>query len=86
MAIKESAKKALRQSEKRRARNITYKNKLKKLVKETRLLVSQKNIDGAKKLFPKVCQAFDKTAKVGIIKKNTASRRKSRLSLLINKK
>jgi small subunit ribosomal protein S20 len=34
----------------------------------------------AKKLLSKAYQAIDKAAKRGVIKKNTASRRKSRLS------
>ena len=38
------------------------------------------------KLLPDIYQALDKAAKVGIIKKNNASRRKSRLTKLIDKK
>ena len=40
----------------------------------------------AKKLLPAIYQALDKAAKVGVIKKNNASRRKSRLTKLIDKK
>ncbi|MBU2539696.1 30S ribosomal protein S20 [Patescibacteria group bacterium] len=86
MAITKSAKKALRQSIKRRGRNIVYKDKLKKLVKELRTLIANKKIDEAKKLLPQVYQILDKSAKVGVIKKNTADRKKSRLTRLINPK
>jgi len=86
MAITKSAKKALRQSKRRNTRNVEKKDALKKLVKQVRLLISQKKFDEAQKLLPQVFKALDKTAKVGIIKKNTASRKKSRISRALNKK
>ena len=86
MAITKSAKKAIRQSAKRNEQNVVYKDKIKKLVKEARALVLAKKIDEAKKLLPEIYKAFDKAAKVGIIKKNNASRHKSRLTKLIDKK
>jgi len=45
----------------------------------------QKKIEEAKKLLPKLYKALDKAAKVGLIKKNTASRKKSRLTKLVLK-
>jgi len=45
----------------------------------------QKKIQEAKNLLPSVYKAFDKAAKVGVIKKNAASRKKSRISLLIQR-
>jgi len=86
MAITKSAKKALRQNAKRKAHNIIYKDNIKKLVKELKSLILQKKNDEARKLLPKVFSSLDKAAKVGIIKKNNASRRKSRLSKAIEKK
>lgn len=85
MAITKSAKKALRQNLKRRVRNSQKKEKLKKLLKEVRGLISQKKTDEAKKLLPKVYKFLDKAAKTGIVKKNTASRKKSRISKSILK-
>ena len=85
MAIIKSAKKALRQSIKKRARNLIYINKIKILVKEARLLVAQKKAKEAKDILPQIYKIFDKAAKVGIIKKNTASRKKSRITKLIAK-
>ncbi|MCX6759025.1 MAG: 30S ribosomal protein S20 [Candidatus Nealsonbacteria bacterium] len=83
--IIKSAKKALRQSFKRRVRNLRKMRELKKLLKEMKLLVSEKKIEEAKKLLPQVYKVLDKAAKTGLIKKNTASRNKSRITKLISK-
>jgi len=86
MAITKAAQKALRQSKRRRVVNIKRQINLKNLLKEVKLLISQKKTEEAKKLLPKVYKILDKSAKVGLIKKNTASRNKSRITKLINKK
>ncbi len=86
MPITKSAKKALRQSVRRKARNLVYKKKIKDLIKKVRGLVLEKRIEEAKKLLPQIYKILDKSAKVGIIKKNTASRKKSRLTKLVNRK
>jgi len=83
MAITKSAKKAIRQNKKHRAQNLVYINKIKKLLKEANALVLQKKNKEAKELLPKVYKALDKAAKIGIIKKNNASRRKSRMARFI---
>ena len=85
MAITKSAKKAIKQNKTRRVHNLVYINKLKKLVKELKTLVAEKKIKEAQALLPKVHQALDKTAKVGIIKKNNASRHKSRIAKLVDR-
>ena len=84
MAITKSAKKAIRQSARRKEQNIVYKDKIKSLVKEARALILEKKSAEAKKLLPEIYKALDKAAKVGVIKKNNASRRKSRLTKLID--
>jgi len=81
MAITKSAKKAFRQSLRRRARNIQKKREIKNLLKEVKTLVSQKKVEEAKKLLPQVYKILDKAAKTGLIKKNTAARKKSRITL-----
>ncbi len=86
MAITKSAKKAIRQSAKRNTQNVVYKNKIKSLVKEAKSLILKKKLAEAKKLLPEIYKALDKAAKVGVIKKNNASRRKSRLTKFIDKK
>jgi len=85
MPIIKSAKKALRKSKKRKAINIVKNRKLKNLLKEVRVLVSEKKIEEAKKLLPQVYKVLDKAAKTKLIKKNTASRKKSRIAKLIAK-
>lgn len=85
MPIKESAKKALRQSERRRLRNIHKKRKIKKNLKELGKLIDGKKIKEARELLPKTYKLIDKAAKTGLIKQNAAARKKSRLTKLINK-
>jgi len=85
MPITKSAKKALRQNVRRRARNLVYRKKMRGLIKQVRTLVEEKKIEEAKKLLPQVYKILDKTAKIGIIKKNTASRKKARITKLVNK-
>lgn len=85
MAITKSAKKAIRQNARRRVRNLAYLNAMKKLIKEAKTFASQKKIPEAKAVLPKVYQIVDKAAKVGIIKKNAASRTKSRLTKLLQR-
>ncbi len=85
MPITKSAKRALRQSLRRKIRNLKIKQKLKDLIKEVRVLASRKEVEKAKSLIPQLYKAFDKAAKVGMIKKNTAARKKSRLTRLIAK-
>ena len=75
-----SAKKALRQNASRRIRNITTKNAYKKVVKEYRKLITTKDYAKAKEKLPQVFQLLDKAVKKGTLKKNAASRTKSRLS------
>ncbi|PIQ89907.1 MAG: 30S ribosomal protein S20 [Candidatus Omnitrophica bacterium CG11_big_fil_rev_8_21_14_0_20_42_13] len=65
----------------RRMRNRRVKQELQKAIKKYLSLLSVKEIENAKKAFGEVMSKLDKAVKKGIIKKNTASRRKSRLSL-----
>jgi len=85
MPITKSAKKALRQSLRRRVRNIQKKRKIKNLIKQVKILVSQKKQEEAKKLLPQIYKILDKAAKTGLIKKNTAARKKSRIAKAIFK-
>jgi len=85
MPITKSAKKALRQSLRRRVRNLQKKQKIKNLLKEVKNLISEKKSEEAKKLLPQVYKLLDKAAKTGLIKENTAARKKSRIAQLIIK-
>jgi len=83
MPIIKSAKKALRGSLRKKVINDRSKKKIKESVKKIQKLVKEKKIDEAKKILPVAYSVIDKAAKKGIIKKNNASRRKSRLSKII---
>ncbi|MBI1974754.1 MAG: 30S ribosomal protein S20 [Parcubacteria group bacterium] len=80
MPITKSAKKALRQNIRRRARNLTAKTKLKTEIKKFRGLIIAKKVSEAKAQLPLVFKLLDKAAKTGLLKPNAASRQKSRLS------
>ena len=86
MAITASAKKALRQSKRRRSLNIKKKKTIKVLLKEVQTLISGNKAEEAKKLLPKIYKALDKACKANILKKNMVSRKKSRITKLIQKK
>ena len=83
MPITASAKKALRQNVRRRARNLQKKEAYKKVVAGYKKLVTSKNSAEAKKMLPAVYQALDKAAKTNVIAKNKASRLKSRLAKMV---
>ncbi len=85
MPITKSAKKALRVSSRKRVFNLRRKSKMDNSTKEIKKLVSQKKVTEARTALSKAYQAIDKAAKRGIIKKNAASRKKSRLSKLVKK-
>lgn len=80
MPITKSAKKALRGSLVKKASNDRNKKAVKEATKDIEKLLKEKKKDEAKKLLPKAYSVIDKAAKRGVIKKNTAARKKSRLS------
>ncbi len=86
MPITRNAKKALRVSLKKNAINTRTKKNLKEGVKSLEKLVSTKNWADAKTSLSKAYSAIDKAAKNGIIKKNTANRKKARLSKMTKEK
>ena len=83
MPITSSAKKALRASKRKRVFNIERSEALKDVLKEIKKLVAAKKKKEAEKLLPAFQKAIDKMAKRGILKDNTAARRKSRIVALI---
>ncbi len=85
MPITTSAKKALRASKRKRGFNSSKKEQINKAVKKIKKLISEKKIKEAKALMPEVQAILDKSVKTGLLKKNTASRAKSRISALIKK-
>lgn len=80
-----SAKKALRQSQKRRKNNLGKKRLIKNALKDYNKLVVGGDTDSAKQQLASIYKILDKAAKRGLIKKNKAGRLKSRLTLRLNK-
>ena len=85
MPITKSAKKALRGSQKKRVFNDKRKNDMKEILKKAEALIKAGKKDEALKMLPLVYKAIDKAWKRGVIKKNTAGRKKSRLVKRIGK-
>ncbi len=82
MPITRSAKKALRGSARKKTINDRRKKSMKEMVKKLEKLVKEKKVDEAKKMLSSVYQAIDKAAKKGVIQKNSAARKKSRVARL----
>jgi len=81
MAIKKSAKKAAKRALKNREVNLQFKIAMKKAVKNfLKAVESKASADELKAMLPGVYKAIDKAAKRGVIKKQNAARRKSRLA------
>lgn len=85
MPIIKSAKKALRGSQKKSVFNLRRKRAMKDAIKGIDKLVLAKGKKEAEAKLPEAYKAIDKAAKRGIIKKNTASRRKSVLAKRVAK-
>ena len=85
MPIKASAKKELRQAKKRRVLNVKRQKTMKDSLKNIKKLLLAGKKDEAKKLISVAYQAIDKAVKRGVIKKNAAARKKSRLMKSLNR-
>lgn len=85
MAITKGAKKAHRSSLRKRVFNTRRKGAMNDAVKEVRKLIVSGAKDDAAKLMPAAYQAIDKAKKRGVIKANTAARKKSRLMAALKK-
>ncbi len=85
MAITSSAKKAIRSSAKKHVFNIRRKVALHDATKSLLGALAKKDATEAEKLLSLAYKAIDKAMKRGVIKKNTAARKKSRLALAIKR-
>lgn len=83
MAITKGAKKAHRSSLRKRVFNVRRKRVLHDTVAGVRKAVAAGVREDASALLSGAYQAIDKAAKRGVIKKNTAARKKSRLAASI---
>ena len=85
MPQKLAAKKDLRKNLRRRVKNLAIKEKVKDAVKTLKKSLSDANIEARKKALLDAYKVLDKAASSNVIHPNKASRRKSRLALMLNK-
>lgn len=83
MATHASAEKRNRQNKKRRAKNRTDRATISSAVKKVRQLVESGDKEGAQKEFSVAMRLLDKAAVRGLVHKNNARRRISRLANLV---
>ena len=83
MPITRGAKKKVRGDEKKRVFNVRRASAMKSIIKEIKTAVAKGEKKTAEELIPKAYKAIDKAKKRGLIKLNTASRKKSRLVKMI---
>lgn len=82
--VKRKGLKNVRKAKKRRARNLTEKKKLKAVIKAAKLAIAAGAADATDKI-KKAVSVIDKAAERGILHRNTASRKKSRLFRMCNR-
>lgn len=80
-----SAKKAMRQSAKRRIVNLKTKDKYKDALRDFRKLIAGSKLEDAKKALVTTASALDKAVKKHLVHKNKASRLKSRMAKALGK-
>ena len=85
MANIKSAKKRVLIAEANRQRNVAFKSSIKTAVKKVLELAQGEDKEALNSALSKVYQLCDKAVSKGILHKNTASRKKSRLTLAVNK-
>jgi small subunit ribosomal protein S20 len=83
MANTYSAIKRVRQADRRTEFNRRNKTRLRHAIREMRRVLTGKDAKAATDLLPKTFSIIDRSAKNGIIKKNTAARYKSKLNLKV---
>ena len=84
MAHSKSSKKRVYIGERNTERNQAIKSRVKTFVKKVLSAVEAKNVDEAKTALQVAYKELDKAVTKGVVKKNTASRKKSRLAVKVN--
>jgi small subunit ribosomal protein S20 len=79
-----SAKKRVLVTEKKSARNKAVKSEVKTEIKKFLAVVASGDKEAATKLFPETCSVIDGAVAKGVLKKNTAANKKSRLAKKLN--
>lgn len=83
MANHYSALKRVRQEQRRTEFNRRNRSRLRHQIRTMRRLLTSKDPSGASKLLPETFSIIDRSVKLGVIKKNTAARYKSKLHLRV---
>jgi small subunit ribosomal protein S20 len=84
LANHKSALKRARQNEVQRIRNKGYKTRVKKAVKEVRMAIGENTPEKASETLRNAVSVIQKSVSKGVIHKNQAARRISRLTLQVN--
>mgnify|MGYP003436609972 FL=1 len=84
MAHSKSSKKRIVIGERNRLRNQAVKSRVKTFVKKVLVAVDANNVDEATTALNVAYKELDKAVTKGILKKNTVSRKKSRLAAKVN--
>jgi len=84
LANTKSAIKRLRSTERKRLRNQAHRGRARTAVKKARYLMDKGRIEEAREAVHVAVSALDKAASKGVIRKNNAARRKSRLMRRLN--
>ncbi len=79
------AEKRMRRDAKRRVRNRYHLSRMRTYIRKFRRMVEAGQLEEAKQFLPEVISIIYHTASKGVIHKNEAARRASRVSLLLNK-
>ena len=79
-----SAIKRTKQSEKRRLHNASQKSALRTAVKAAEAAIAQNNVESAQQALLAATKKLDKAVTKGLIHKNAAARKKSRLAKKVN--
>lgn len=85
MANHKSAEKRIRQTERRTERNRYYRTRIKNIIKAVRESVANNDLPKAQEAFKIANKELHKFVSKGIVKKNTASRKVSRLNAAVKK-
>jgi small subunit ribosomal protein S20 len=80
----QSALKRMRQSEKRRVRNTAVRSAVRTAVKAARAALETGPAEDARVVLARTIKTLDKAVTKGVLPKNTAARRKSRLTRQLN--
>lgn len=80
-----NAKKALRQSVARGAKNTILREEISSMRRQFRKLLEEKNVKAAEEMMPSIQKKLDKSVVKNIFKKNKVARIKSRLVKMIQR-